>query len=150
DGTQGALRLAKPQGARDRDSGGTWPPEQADRPRYRHRRSHGEGASQQGDAEDEGPLASRARPNGRQAQAGAGPAATLLIRRISPFTSRGDPTHPAVAPGHQPGCTPEEPSFGPWVVSQSFSEAYRGHSPNDARAMDRGVQNRQIASHQDF
>jgi FixJ family two-component response regulator len=35
-----------------------------------HRRSHGEGASQQGDAEDEGRFASKAGPNGRQAQAG--------------------------------------------------------------------------------
>jgi FixJ family two-component response regulator len=45
-------------------------PEQTDCRRYRHRRSHGEGPPQQGDAEDERPFASRARPNGRQAQTG--------------------------------------------------------------------------------
>ena len=32
-------------------SSGARPPEQTDCPRYRHRRSHGEGASQQGDAD---------------------------------------------------------------------------------------------------
>jgi FixJ family two-component response regulator len=58
------LRLAKSEGARDRDSGRARPPEQTDRPRYRHRRSHGEGASHEGDAEDEGWFTSRARPNG--------------------------------------------------------------------------------------
>ena len=46
-------------------------PEQTDCWRYRHRRSHGEGPPQPGDAEDERPFASRARPNGRQAQARA-------------------------------------------------------------------------------
>jgi FixJ family two-component response regulator len=46
-------------------------PEQTDCRRYRDRRSHGEGPSQQGDAQDERPFTSRARSNGRQAQAGS-------------------------------------------------------------------------------
>jgi len=58
-----------PEGARDRDSGRARTPKQTDCLRYRHRRSDSEGASQQGDAKNEGRLASRARPNGRQAQA---------------------------------------------------------------------------------
>src|SRR6266436_3728549 len=46
--------------------------------RYRHCRSHREGASQPSDAQDEGPFASRAKPNGGQAQTGTRGAATLL------------------------------------------------------------------------
>ena len=43
---QGAFRLAKPEGARDRDSGGARPPQQTDCLRYWDRRSDGKGASQ--------------------------------------------------------------------------------------------------------
>jgi len=52
-GPQDAFRLAKFERTRDRDSGGSRPPEETDCSRYRHRRSHGEGASHEGGAEDD-------------------------------------------------------------------------------------------------
>ena len=64
--------------ARDHDPGYGRSPQQADCQRYRHRRIHGESASHPLDAEDEGPFASRAQPNGGYPQADARKAATLL------------------------------------------------------------------------
>ena len=71
-------------GARDHDPGCARPPQQTDCLRYRYCRGHGEGASQQGNAEDEGRFASRARPNGRETQPGVRQTAALLNRRVGP------------------------------------------------------------------
>src|SRR5262249_8750665 len=59
--------------------------EQADCPRYRHRRIYGEGASNQLDAEDEGSFPSRAQPDGGYPQSDATSAAELLSQPLGPY-----------------------------------------------------------------
>jgi len=61
---QRAFRDAKLARAQDHDPGHAGSPQQADCRGYWDRRIHCEGASHQPDAQNEGPFAARAQPNG--------------------------------------------------------------------------------------
>jgi hypothetical protein len=131
-------------------------PQQTDCRRYRHRRSYGEGPLQQGDAQDEGAFASSARPNGRQAQIGARRDATLLNRRISPSWARCRPRLYSFLAGGmleqnlQKACTGLSKVVFAAACKLTYSAANHNDIPQDQRAIDRGIANRQIASQKDF